>query len=172
MTRESAMIQKKTKQGHKRSKQKEKDTFQISSNDENKIKIHKKIPQYKQQKGNTIQSEKKRKFSFKKLCTKYCLAYFIIFLLDIILIIYFARRNVVHLVKMAGSKIFVGQTRNLLFGRNYITVIVTLFFYIYLCAVRFVMERKKSMKKFMLLSFFLLLFVNLILFYIFTKRIY
>ena len=99
--------------------------------------------------------------------------YSILMIIDILLIIYAARRNYVNYAKViTEEKIFVGNTKNLLFGRNYIALIITFFFYIYILMCNKLLFNKKITKKNSLLTLIFLLVINITLFYIFAKRIY
>ena len=109
---------------------------------------------------------------FSKCLTKVNITYFIFFLIDIILVIYLARGNRVNYVLIFDEEIFVSKTKYLLWGRNYVNVIVTVFFYIYGCLLnKFYLKRKNS-NKFLLSLLGILLVLNVLLFVIFTKRVY
>jgi len=100
------------------------------------------------------------------------IAYFVLFLLDIIFVIYLARRNIVNYVEFSGHDIFITDKKNMFFGRNYINVIVTVFFYIYFCMINRFILKEKNTKKFLFILFFILVVLNGLLFYLFTKRVY
>lgn len=106
------------------------------------------------------------------IITKSNFIYFILALIDIILIIYFARSNVVNYVEVIGEEIFVSKTRYLLLGRNYIALIVTFFFFVYTLALQHFFFHKKLTRKYLLITFFFYFILNVMLFYLFTKRIY
>lgn len=93
-------------------------------------------------------------------------------IIDIILIICFARDNYANYADVEGNVIFVGEIKNLLFGRNYIGLIVTCFIYFYGVLVgKFLCNNKFKIKQLILL--FIGIFVlNILLFYIFTNKIY
>ena len=98
--------------------------------------------------------------------------YFMILFFDIVMVIYCAKQNKVHYVDFGGKSIFVGKTKDMLLGRNYVNCIITLFFYCYYLVIeRFLMKNKLHKKK-VLGSLFLLVFITLILFYCFTVRVY
>ena len=86
-------------------------------------------------KHSNFNSKKKKDPSKNKsnficnLLTKKNILYSILLLIDIILIIYMAKHNAVNYVKISGQSIFVSKTRYLLLGRNYITLVVIMFFY-------------------------------------------
>lgn len=116
--------------------------------------------------------ESKKKINLKKYFTKVNITYFILFLLDIILVIYSARKNIVNYVVISDQEVFVGKIRYLLLGRNYINLIIIGFFYIYTCLInRFFLQRKNT-KKFLLWLFLILIILNLLLFFFFTKKVY
>lgn len=121
-------------------------------------------------KGN-IHNKKKNTMNSKYL-TKVNVTYFIFFLMDIILVIYLARGNKVNYVLMFDEEIFLSKTKYLLWGRNYVNIIVTTFFYIYGCLLNKFYLKRKNTKKFLLLLLVILLIVNILLFVIFTKKIY
>ena len=109
----------------------------------------------------------KRKNNFKDYIT-----YFVIMLCDVILVIYCACNNKVQYVKLFGKDIFVGNTKDMLFGKNFINIIITIFVYFYLLAIRKVFLHKKNTKKIFIFLFCGVSLLNLLLFYFFTKRIY
>lgn len=113
-----------------------------------------------------------RELDLKKYLTKINITYFFIFLVDIIMVILMARRNVVNYVSIFDEEIFVSKTRYLLFGRNYINLVITAFFYIYTCFVTKFFLNLKNKKKFLILLFIILSLVNMLLFFFFTKKVY
>ena len=99
--------------------------------------------------------------------------YGVLVLIDIFIIIYSARHNYANYAKLINKeRIFIGNTKNLFFGRNYITLIVTFFFFIYILMCNKLLFNKKNTKKSILLTGLFLLILNIVLFYIFTKKIY
>ena len=116
--------------------------------------------------------KKKYKLFLSKILTKENIANFLIILFDIILVIYCAFKNKVNYVNIFNQKFFVGETKYLLFGRNYINLIIIGFFFGYFLLMNKFFLKKKITKKFMILSFICLVVINLVLFYIFSKRIY
>ena len=125
-----------------------------------------------QQKKNSVKNKKEKSKNFCHFFTKVNVTYSILFLLDIILVIYSARKNIVNYVTVLDEDVFVSKTRYLFFGRNYINLIITSFFYLYICLMnRFFLQRKNT-KKFLVLLLVILVILNLILFFLFTKRVY
>ena len=99
--------------------------------------------------------------------------YGIIVIIDILIIIYSARNNFANYATIKDEgKVFIGSTKNLLFGRNYITLIITLFFSIYILLCNKLLFNRKNTKKSIIKTLIFLLILNVVLFYIFTKRIY
>ena len=130
--------------------------------------VEKKITNTKK-KSNNISKYMKR---LKKYLTKTNTTYLVILLLDIILTIYLARQNMVNYAVVLDEEIFISKTRYLLLGRNYINLITTSFFYIYLCIINKFYLHNKNTKKFLLYSLLILTITNITLFIIFTKKIY
>ena len=126
-------------------------------------------PKKTKRKNNNISKYIKK---LKKYLTKTNITYITILLLDIILTIYLARQNMVNYAVVLDEEIFISRTRYLLLGRNYINLITTSFFYIYLCIINKFYLHNKNTKKFLLYSLLILTITNITLFIIFTKKIY
>lgn len=109
---------------------------------------------------------------FQRVFNKEYLVYFFIMICDMVLVIYCACQNKVQYVKMLGKDIFVGKSQDMFFGKNYINVIIIMFFGIYLLAVRKRLFHKGVTKKSLMITFCGVILINLVLFYIFTKRVY
>ena len=146
----------------------------------NLIKENKK---YQEKKESEKQTKKKihfQKIRGKKInkniitsIDKKKLFYIVLVIIDIIITIYFARKNAANYVKINEEHtIFVGDTKNLIFGRNYISLITTIFFFIYTCLANRILFREKTTKKFIITTFIFYFILNIILFLLFTKRIY
>ena len=114
----------------------------------------------------------KNKFDLKKYLTKDNITYFTLLLFDIVLVIYLARQNIVNYAVVMDEEIFVSKTKYLLWGRNYVNIIVIAFFYVYTCLVNKFFLKKKNSKKFLLWLLGILVIINVLLFVIFTKRVY
>ena len=104
-------------------------------------------PKKTKRKNNNISKYIKK---LKKCLTKTNITYITILLLDIILTIYLARQNMVNYAVVLDEEIFISKTRYLLLGRNYINLITTSFFYIYLCIINKFYLHNKNTKKFLL----------------------
>lgn len=116
--------------------------------------------------------DKKNSFMQFLINNKNIIIGIILCLLDIGLIIYVARMNVANYVEINGEDVFVGDIKNLWLGRNYISLIVSGFIFIYGLIINKVFLKKKVSLKKMLLIFISILIFNIILFYLFTNRVY
>ncbi len=117
-------------------------------------------------------TNKKQKLNLKKYITKKNIIYLIIAISDIFLIIYSARRNMINYVKIENKKMYLGAKTNLIFGRNYISLVTTLVVYIYTLLINKVYFKKKINIKNYIIFLILLLLSNCLIFYIFTNRVY
>lgn len=95
----------------------------------------------------------------------------LLIVIDIILIVYFAGSNYANYATVEGKVVFVGDTKNLLFGRNYIGLIVSLFMFGYGILMNKFFKNKFRLKSVLISAMGLLLF-NMLLFYLFTNKIY
>lgn len=122
-------------------------------------------------KNNNITNVKKNKKEITKKQT--ILSYILILLIDIAMIIYFARHNYVNYISLPGKeKVLISKTKNLFFGRNYITLIITFFFTIYTLLYNKYLLKIKNTKKLTISIIIFYIILNIALFYIFTKKIY
>ena len=117
-------------------------------------------------------TNKKEKLNLKKYITKQNIIYLIIAISDIFLIIYSARKNMINYVKIENKKMYLGAKTNLIFGRNYISLVTTLVVYIYTLLINKVYFKKKINIKNYIIFLILLLLSNCLIFYIFTNRVY
>ena len=108
----------------------------------------------------------------KKHLTKVNITYFFLFLFDILLVVYLARKNVINYVLVFDEKIFISKTKYLLWGRNYVNLIVIAFVYIYGCVLNRFFLKRRNTKNFLLWLLIILFILNILLFIIFTKRVY
>lgn len=114
----------------------------------------------------------KERFNVKKIFTKKIIIYFLVMVIDIVLTIYCARRNILNYVTINDKEIIVGGTKKLFFGRNYITIVITLFFYGYICLVNRFVFKERRREKFYVLWFLVLILINVLLFSLFSRKIY
>ena len=129
----------------------------------------KEVKKKKKKKQDVVKS-----FDIKELIknNKNKLVLLILGLLDIILIIWCARGNVANYVMLDGEDIFVGETKNLLLGRNYITLVITIFIYVYGLLINKILLKNKIRFKYWVILFIIALVVNMLLFYLFTNKVY
>lgn len=164
-------IHRKDKIEEEKNKKNFKKTSQTSLEKEKKLSNMKKKTNISNNK-KTKDVKKEKKKNLKSLFTKTNVTFLILFLLNIILVIYSARKNVVNYVTISNQDIFVSKTRYLLWGRNYINIIITVFFYLYICVINHFFLGRKNTRKFLVSLFFILIILNILLFFLFTKRIY
>lgn len=138
-----------------------------------KVVSSKEVRETEPSKGTKKEEKLQKEMSFfQKWVTKTNVTYFILILLDAILVIYSARQNIVNYVTVSDEKIFVSKTRYLLWGRNYINIIITAFFYFYTCLMNHFFLKRRNTKKFLGCLLIGLILFNVILFFVFTKRVY
>jgi len=123
----------------------------------------------KKEKKSKVKNNEQENSNYKKVIVTYS----ILLLIDIIMTIYFAKHNYVNYVSLPrNEKILVSKTQKLLFGRNYITIIISLFFYIYTLLCNKYIFKIKNNKKIIISTLIFYLILNISLFYIFTNKIY
>ena len=94
-----------------------------------------------------MKKSKKKKISIKKLIIN-----MIVFILNTVLIIYVAKQNIANYANVNGEEVFVGSTKNLLLGRNYITIVITVFTNIYYYFLnKFILKNKFTKKQLILI---------------------
>lgn len=138
--------------------------------------------QIKQEKKNTSNNKKtktepkqirKEEPNQKKNLTKKNLIYLLILIIDICLVIYSARQNIINYVTLEGSKsTYIGTKHNLFLGRNYITLMITLVVSIYVLILNKFYFKNKMKLSHIILGIILLLIINCIFFYLFTIKVY
>lgn len=114
----------------------------------------------------------KKENIIKRKITKKYIIYMILLIIDILLVIYTAKQNCVNYVSIMGEDIFVSKSHYLLVGRNYINLITIVFFYIYTLVMKKFLFKEKITKKYLFGLLFFIVGLNMLLFFIFTKRIY
>ena len=144
------------------------------ANKNNETKNDKKTPKKKVNKEKTSNKKKDKQITEKKPNKKIIMISYTVFLLiDIIMIIYFAKHNFVNYASIPGQeKILVSKTQKLFFGRNYITLIITFFFTIYTLLCNKYLLKIKNTKKLIISLIVFYLILNIALFYLFTIKIY
>lgn len=150
----------------------------MSNSEKNEVKkTNKKNSNNKKSSNNKKNVTSKKKKVDNKLFNfinnnRFKLVFGLLLLIDIIMIICFAKDNYANYAVVEGKSIFIGKTRNLLFGRNYVGLIVTFFIYIYGIIVNKYFFKKKINIKILVLILLGLLLFNMLLFYLFTNKIY
>lgn len=108
----------------------------------------------------------------KKIINKTSITYLGLILFDVLLTIYIARQNIINYVVIVDKKVMMSKLSYLLLGRNYVNVVLMLFFYGYTCLVnKFFLKRKNSIK-FLILLLVVVVCINLLLFYLFSNKVY
>ena len=129
----------------------------------------KEVDKLKKEKNNPQKIKKK----FKKILTKQNIWNFLVFIIDIILIIYVARKNNINYVTInSNDPIYLGDWHNLFWGRNYITIVITLVVYIYFFLLNKFYFKKEIKTKYFVIAFLSILLLNSLLFYLFTNKVY
>ena len=100
------------------------------------------------------------------------ITFLILIFFDIVLVIYSARLNVINYAVVFDKEIFISKTSYLLLGRNYVNVIIIAFFYIYGCLINKFFLKRKNTKKFLFFFLLILIIINIMLFAIFTKKVF
>ena len=109
----------------------------------------------------------------KTISKRIIIFYIILLLINITMIIYSARHNYVNYVSLPGNeRILISKNEILLFGRNYIALIITAFFSIYTLLFNKYLLKLKNTKKLSISTLLFYLILNIFLFYIFNKKIF
>lgn len=103
---------------------------------------------------------------------KNILIHIFLVIVDVVMVIFMARNNVVHLVRVNGNKIVLGSTGYLLFGRNYVNLVIISFFSMYTIFLQRFLLKKRITWKYIIFTILFYFLLNMILFYCFTKRVY
>lgn len=96
----------------------------------------------------------------------------VLLIINIVISIWCAKGNYVNYASLDGKDILISDTKYLVFGRNYVGLIITLFVFCYSVLIdRFIFKNKINKK--ILVSWFVSLFLlNILLFSLFTNKIY
>lgn len=136
--------------------------------DKSKIIHSKKIRSHNISKNSNSKWKKNREVLLKN---KYYI-YVILVIVNVLFTIYMGGKNYVNYVNLTGSDVLITKNTYLYFGRNYINLIIIGFFSLYTVIVRkFIMKKSFTWKSvfFIVLFYFIL---DIILFYIFTVKVY
>ena len=83
-----------------------------------------------------------------------------------------ARQNKINYVNITGRNVMLGENNYLYFGRNYINLVIIGFFSLYTMLLRRFLIKKKLTWKFVILTLIFYFILDIIVFCIFTKRIF
>ena len=122
--------------------------------------------------ANTKKSQINIKKRNRVMINKTNVTYFLIGICDIFLVLFCAFKNKVQYTVIFDESFLVGKTRDMIFGKNYINLIITFFFYVYLLLMNRFFLKRRNTKKFLVGSFFAFIIANFVLFYLCTKRVY
>ena len=105
-------------------------------------------------------------------CKRNILIYMFLVIVDVVMVVFMSRNNVVHLVRLNGKQIILGSTKYLLFGRNYVNLVIISFFSIYTIILQRFLFKKRIIWNYVIFTVLFYFLLNIILFYCFTKRVY
>lgn len=116
------------------------------------------------------QLEKKK--SFKDFIKNKNYIYLFLLLINIVFTIYIAKKNSVHYVKILDNDVLISNDKFLFWGRSYINLLIIGFFSLYTILIRRFLLKKKITFKSSILIILLYFVLDVILFYLFIKRIF
>jgi len=115
----------------------------------------------------------KKETKLNKILTKKNIIYLLIAIADIFLVIYTARRNNINYITLDKENyVYLGSKTNLIFGRNYITIVISLVVYIYYLLLNKIYFKTKLTKKRIIIPIFIIFIINCLIFYLFTNKVY
>ena len=103
---------------------------------------------------------------------KKIITFFLVYIIDIILIIFCAKNYNIHYITFMNKKIRYANYKTILIGKNYETLIVTAFTYIYILLLKKIALKKQNKIIKSILLLLVLTINNMIVFYLFTNKIY
>ena len=131
----------------------------------------KKVNKVKKNDNIEINNKKKDFLKYKRYDRNDIISLFML-LCDVAVVIFCALKNKVQYVNIMDRDILIGETRDMLLGKNYVVIIITLFFFVYYLWMNRLIFKKSINLKRMALVLMLLFFINCMFFYVFTVRIY
>lgn len=142
-------------------------------NQERSIELKKKTTsKLKVKKNNHRLGKEKQKKSLEVFLKNKNYLYVIVVVINILFTIFMARQNKINYVNITGRNVMLGENNYLYFGRNYINLVIIGFFSIYTMLLRRFLIKKKLTWKFVILTLIFYFILDIILFCIFTKRIF
>ncbi len=113
-----------------------------------------------------------KKKSFKDFIKNKNYIYLFLLLINIVFTIYIAKKNSVHYVKILDNDVLISNDKFLFWGRSYINLLIIGFFSLYTILIRRFLLKKKITFKSSILIILLYFVLDVILFYLFIKRIF
>lgn len=98
--------------------------------------------------------------------------YVILVIVNILFTIYMASKNNINYVNLIGEDILMSKNTYLYFGRNYINLIIIGFFSLYTVVMRKFLIKKKINLKIILFTILFYFILDVILFCLFTNKVY
>lgn len=132
-------------------------------------KVEEKKVEKKGKKKNTINSKRK---NLKKFIENKDYIYLFLLLINVVFTAFIAKKNSVHYVKVLGNSVLVSNEKFLFLGRGYINLLIIGFFSLYTILIRKLLFKKKITFKSSALIIALYFVVDILLFYLFVKRIF
>lgn len=132
-------------------------------------KVEEKKVEKKGKKKNTINSKRK---NLKKFIENKDYIYLFLLLINVVFTVFIAKKNSVHYVKVLGNSVLVSNGKFLFLGRGYINLLIIGFFSLYTILIRKLLLKKKITFKSSALIIALYFVVDILLFYLFVKRIF
>lgn len=132
-------------------------------------KVEEKKVEKKGKKKNTINSKRK---NLKKFIENKDYIYLFLLLINVVFTVFIAKKNSVHYVKVLGNSLLVSNEKFLFLGRGYINLLIIGFFSLYTILIRKLLLKKKITFKSSALIIALYFVVDILLFYLFVKRIF
>lgn len=132
-------------------------------------KVEEKKVEKKGKKKNTINSKRK---NLKKFIENKDYIYLFLLLINVVFTVFIAKKNSVHYVKVLGNSVLVSSEKFLFLGRGYINLLIIGFFSLYTILIRKLLLKKKITFKSSALIIALYFVIDILLFYLFVKRIF
>lgn len=132
-------------------------------------KVEEKKVEKKGKKKNTTNSKRK---NLKKFIENKDYIYLFLLLINVVFTVFIAKKNSVHYVKVLGNSVLVSNEKFLFLGRGYINLLIIGFFSLYTILIRKLLLKKKITFKSSVLIIALYFVVDILLFYLFVKRIF
>lgn len=123
---------------------------------------------HKNEEGKKLEKKK----SVKDFIKNKNYIYLFLLLINIVFTIYIAKKNSVHYVKVLDNDVLISNDKLLFWGRSYINLLIIGFFSLYTILIRRFLLKKKITFKSSILIILLYFVLDVVLFYLFIKRIF